>query len=245
LRAAKDKLEGAPESRTLTEAFIREHLKYGRFDVARRAAEDFVKLDPDYAPARNLLAYAAVVDGDHETARKMLDVMTEATPRDASAHAMSARSFEVVGDTVRACAHYRALSELAPDLEEAKNRANACWSEINGSPAEKVTEEEGKPGQLEIEVTCDEGVRPQDCPSPLAIAPDGSVLAPWTPGTGRSTRRAITFVKLRTGDYRILVLGGAPSARGKLILRGRYENQSFRFESGGMHTIATTNVTFW
>lgn len=246
LEKLNESLSGDPQSRQRMEAFIRGHLQHGRFDVARRKAEEFVRLDPDHAPARELLAYASVLDGDHETARKMLDIRTEANPRDPAAHAQSARSFEVVGDQVRSCAHYRALAELAPALEEAKTRAENCWQAmLSGKEATNLEPQEGDPGQLQIEVQCDAGVGEAECPSPVAVAPDGQVLSPWTPGTGKSSRRRITFVKLRSGDYHILVLGGSPEAKGKLVLTGRQENKAFRFEGGSMHTIAKTTVAFW
>lgn len=244
--ALHKKLKENPESRAVTEAYIRGHLKSGRFEAARRAAEEFIKLDPDYAPARQLLAYSSVVDGDHETARKMLDIQTEASPRDSSAHAESARSFEVVGDAVRACAHYRSLAELAPSLTDAQLQAEQCWREVSGqAPQQTAPKKDGLAGQLQIEVVCDEGIRPQDCPSPVAVSPDGRVLSPWTPGTGKSDRSSVTFVKLRTGDYHVLVVGGAPQAKGKLFLRGRHENQAFRFESGAMHTVAKVSAAFY
>src|SRR5690606_17255218 len=218
----------------------------GRFAEARRVAEQFVELDPDYAPARELLAYAAVVDGDHELSRKMLDVQTEAAPRDLLAHTQSARAFEAVGDTVRSCAHYRSLAELAPDLKEAALRAESCWNEILGlkTPSPSTTDQ-GEAGQLQVDVSCDPGTLPQDCPSPVVIAPDGTVLSPWTPGTGKSTRTRVSFVKLRSGRYHVLVLGGSPRAAGKVILTGRHENQAFRFGSGGMQTVAQVEVSFY
>jgi tetratricopeptide (TPR) repeat protein len=246
LEKLNENLREDPKSRQRMDAFIRGYLQHGRFEDARKKAEEFVGMDPDYANARELLAYAAVVDGDHETARKMLDVRTEANPRDPAAHAQSARSFEVVGDEVRACAHYRALAEIAPNLEEATSRAQICWQAIlSGKEPSASSTEEGEPGQLQIEVRCDAGVSDAECPSPVAIAPDGRVLSPWTPGTGKSSRHQITFVKLRSGDYHILVLGGAPDAKGKLVLTGRHENKAFLFQGGGMHTIAKTTVAFW
>jgi hypothetical protein len=42
-----------------------------------------------------------------------------------------------------------------------------------------------------------------------------------------------------------LVVGGAPQAKGKVLLQGRHENQTFRFEGGAMHTIAKTSVAFF
>ncbi len=241
-----ESLRADDRSRARHEAFILGHLKLGRFREARQAAIRLTELDPDYAPARRLLAYAAVVDGDHELARRMLDVASEAAPGDGSVHAESARSFEVAGDLVRACAHYRALAELAPQLDEATQRAQTCWNEVLGrAPPASTKADEGQPGQLQVDIVCDDGIAPQDCPSPVVVAPDGSVLSPWTPNVGLSSRTRVTFVKLRSGDYYVLVLGGSPRAKGAIVLTGRHENQEFRFDGGGMHTVAKVSVGFW
>lgn len=241
-----ESLRADDKSRARHEAYIRGHLKHGRFPEARRDALRFIELDPDYAPARQLLAYAAVVDGDHETSRLMLDIQTEAAPRDPAAHAESARAFEAAGDLVRSCAHYRALAELSPLLAEAGERAQSCWDEVLGRPALAPTKSlQGKAGQLEIEVKCEDTISAQDCPSPVVLTPDGTVVSPWTPGTGKGSRSRVTLERLRTGDYYILVLGGGPHARGHVSLIGRSENQSFKFQGGGMHTVAKTTVSFW
>lgn len=238
-------LQEDDQRRERHEAYIRGHLKHGRFTEAHRNALRFIELDPDYAPARQLLAYASVVDGDHETSRLMLDIQTEAAPRDPAAHAESARAFDAAGDAVRACAHYRALSELAPLLEEASERARSCWDEILGRPSSTPKALSGKAGQLAIEVKCEETILTQDCPSPVVVTPDGTIVSPWTPGTGRGSRTRVTLEKLRTGDYFILVLGGSPQARGQVTLVGRTENQTFKFQGGGMHTVAKATVSFW
>lgn len=242
----QESLRKDEKSRARHEAYIRGHLKHGRFPEARQGALRFIEIDPDYAPARQLLAYAAVVDGDHETSRRMLDIQTETAPHDPSAHAESARSFDAAGDIVRACAHYRALAELAPALSEATERAKSCWDEVLGrAPPGSTKTPQGKAGQLQIDVKCADGVSVQDCPSPIVVTPDGTVVSPWTPGTGRSSRSRVTFQKLRSGDYFVLVLGGAPHARGTVTLTGRSENQAFKFQGGGMHTVVKTTVRFW
>lgn len=240
------KLREHSESRQVHEEYIRGMLMAGRFNDAFRVAEGFTKLDPDYSPARELLAYSAVVTGNHELARLMLDVATETAPRDAAAHAQAARSFDAVGDGVRSCAHFRSLAELAPEVTETALRAQSCWAEmLSPRPTTSTAPAQGEPGQLQIEVECDTGIAKEDCPSPLAIAPDGSVLSPWTPGAGRSERHKVSFVKLRSGLYRIMVLGGAPSARGKVKLIGRSETKNFAFEGGSLHTIASATVSFY
>jgi len=246
LETLRAKLHAAPESRASHEAYIRALIEGGRFKDALRVSTDFVALDPDHARARELLSYAAVVNGDHELARQMVDVRTETSPRDISAHTEAARSFEAVGDAVRACAHYRSLAELAPRIDEAKQRARECWQEMLGSVVGTVgtTKVKGKPGQLQVEVRCDDSVKKEDCPSPAVITPDGRVVSPWTPGVGASSRNKVTFVKLRSGFYYVLVLGGSPEARGKVHLTGRFESRVIPFDGGTMHTVAKTGVEF-
>ncbi len=242
----QEKLHDHSESRQVYEEYIRGTLMAGRFNESLKAAEAFTKLDPDYSPARELLAYSAVVTGNHELARQMLDIATETAPRDAAAHAQAARSFDAVGDAVRSCAHFRSIAELTPDETEASLRAQSCWAEMLSPHATTTTAPpQGAKGQLQIEVECDTGTAKEDCPSPVAIAPDGSVLSPWTPGVGSSERHKVTFVKLRSGLYRIMVLGGAPGARGRVKLIGRYESKNFTFEGGSLHTIASAQVNFY
>lgn len=217
----------------------------GRFADALKVARAFTRLDPDYAPARELLAYSAVVNGDHELARQMLDVAVETSARDSQAHAQAARAFEAVGDSVRACAHYRSLAELQPALQEAVSRAETCWLDMLSPGQPRAAPAEGKPGQLQVEIECDADIEPGSCPSPVVIAPDGRVLSPWTPGVGRSEKQKVTFVKLRSGVYRVLIMGGGPAARGRVKLIGRYENQSFNFEGGALQTVAQVQVQFY
>ena len=38
--------------------------------------------------------------------------------------------------------------------------------------------------------------------------------------------------------------GGAPSARGKVVLTGRHESEALSFTRGGMHTIGKASVSF-
>jgi hypothetical protein len=183
LTLLRESLEQDEKSRARLEAFIRGHLKHGRFSDARRVALNFIDIDPDYAPARRLLAYSAVVDGDHELSRRMLDIQAETAPSDAAVHAESARSFDAAGDVVRACAHYRALAELAPQMTEAAERARSCWDEVlDRAPPGSTQPEEGKAGQLQIDIKCTAGIPAQDCPSPVVVTPDGSIVSPWTPG---------------------------------------------------------------
>ena len=240
-----ESLKENSKSRMNHEALIRGQLVHGRFHEAYQSAHRFIELDPDYAPARKLLAYSAVVDGIHEMAQKMLDVQTEAAPYDLLAHAESARSFEAVGDSVRACAHYRSLAELAPGLIEAQNRAKNCWLGILGSDNPVGLSGKDSWSQLKILVECTPATPVHECPSPVVIAPHGRVISPWTPGAARSGRQEVNLLRIRTGSYYVMVMGGSPSAAGKIRLIGRKESKSFAFEGGALQTIAKVQVRYW
>jgi hypothetical protein len=131
-------------------------------------------------------------------------------------------------------------------MTEAAERARSCWDEVlDRAPPGSTQPAEGKAGQLQIDIKCAAGIPAQDCPSPVVVTPDGSIVSPWTPGTGRSSRSRVTFEKLRSGDYFVLVLGGAPHALGTVTLTGRNENQAIKFQGGGMHTVAKVTVNYW
>jgi len=260
-------LEATPESRARLEDFVRRHLAQGRFAEAADVARRFVELDPDYLLAQELLSQAAVVAGDHELARRMLDVQVETSPRSAVLHLQAARAFENAGDGVRACAHYRALAELTleelapadvasarPGLVQGavKQRALECWAGLLGSVAGPIAPSEKRGEgwdtvvpQLRVEVSCEPPTAPSDCPAPIVVGPDGSVTSPWTPGLGTSTATSVSLQKVRTGTYFVLLLGGAPGARGKVALGGRYEKTNFSFVAGGLRTVARSEVNFY
>jgi len=76
----------------------------------------------------------------------------------------------------------------------------------------------------------------------VIIAPDGTVYSPWTPTINRTSRYLVSFSRLGAGNYRTMLIGGAPGASGKLKLRTVSKQGSFKFSGAGPKTIATSNV---
>lgn len=246
-------LERSPESRSRLEEFVRRHLAQGRFVEAAQVARRFLELDPDYLVAQDLLAQAAVVSGDHELARRMLDVQVETNPKSVALHGQAARAFDNAGDGVRACAHRRTLAELAPGDAESQERARDCWNALLGASSPLTARANTAPAkpakaevpQLRVVVTCDSGAPAADCPAPVIVGPDGHVTSPWTPGIADSTVSSVALQKLRTGSYFVLLLGGAPGVRGRVKLEGRHETTTFAFVAGGLRTLARAEVVFY
>jgi Ca-activated chloride channel family protein len=271
-QAALDKLQAelsaAPDSRKKHEALVRGLLQRGRFAPALLAAERFVELDPDLAVARELLSYAAVATGDRKRAVAAVDAMTESAPSDLKAHGRAARAFEALGDEPRACAHWRSMLELAPSSDSAQVEALRCRARVLGDrtgalrdakavsapgpllqkllpllesgqvpPFERSS---GSAGQFETILTCDQA---DACPYVIVITPTGTVFSPWTPALGRSGPTTFAFSGLLSGQYRVLLIGGAPTARGKVEVRALNGRSSFEFAAGHLPTVANVQVT--
>lgn len=269
---ALDKLEAelaaSPDSRKRHEALIRGLLQRGRFAPALVAAERFAVLDPDSAIARELLSYAAVATGDRQKATAAVDAMTESDPRALKAQGRAARAFEALGDEARACAHWRSMFELAPSSDAALFESLRCRARVLGDRAAALSDAQavsrpgpllqkllpllesgeipafqkssGSVGQFEVTLNCD---AKQDCPYAIVITPTGTVFSPWTPALGRSSPTSFAFSGLMTGQYRVLLVGGAPSATGKVEVRALNARNVFDFEPGHTQVIAVTQVT--
>jgi Ca-activated chloride channel family protein len=271
-QAAIDKLQAelaaAPDSRKRHEALVRGLLLRGRFAQALTSAERFVELDPDLAAAREVLAYAAAATGDSRRAVETLDTLTENDPNSSKAHGRVARAFEALGDETRACAHWRSVAELLPGSDSAlyeslRCRARALADGQNAlaearavarpgpllqrlipllssdkSPAyEKAT---SNAGQFEVQLTCEPKA---SCPYLIVVTPTGTVMSPWTPGLSRSSSQSFAFSGLLTGSYRVLRVGGASGATGKVDVRALNARNVFDLVTGQSQTVAVSQVT--
>jgi hypothetical protein len=98
----------------------------------------------------------------------------------------------------------------------------------------------GSVGQLEVTMTCEPKA---DCPFAIVITPTGTVFSPWTPALGRSSATSFAFSGLLTGAYHVLLIGGAPSAKGQVEVRALNTRNTFQFGPGHAATIAATQVT--
>ncbi len=261
-------LQANPNSRKRHEALVRGLLLRGRFAPALSAAERFVELDPDLPAARELLAYAAVATGDRKRAVAAVDALTEAAPGDVKAQGRAARAFEALGDEARACAHWRSAFELTPASDSALFEALRCRARVMGDRAAALRDaravskpgpllqrllplldggeipaferSSGAVGQFEVSLSCEPKT---DCPYVVVVTPTGTVFSPWTPALGRSSPISFAFSGLMTGPYRVLVIGGAPSAAGRIDVRALNARNVFNFAPGHAQTIATTQVT--
>jgi Vault protein inter-alpha-trypsin domain/von Willebrand factor type A domain len=271
-QAALDKLQAdlaaSPTSRKRHEALVRGLLLRGRFAQALAAAERFVEVDPDLAVARELLAYGAVATGDRQRATAAVDALTEAAPTELKAQGRAARAFEALGDEARACAHWRSVFELAPTSDSALFEALRCRARSMGDREAALRDAKavakpgpllqkllplleagqppafakssGSPGQFEVTLSCEQK---SDCPYAIVITPTGTVFSPWTPALGRSSATSFAFSGLLTGVYRVLLVSGAPTAKGQVEVRALNTKNSFAFAPGHSPTIASTQVT--
>jgi len=114
--------------------------------------------------------------------------------RSASRQLGAMRAALASGDTRRACAHARALGELAPKDHAA--RAAAC-RETGALSVPEIA----APG-FEARATCEAGA----CPDVVVITPGGRVLSRWTLG---STGLAAIAGPLVGGTYRTLIVSPA------------------------------------
>jgi Ca-activated chloride channel family protein len=270
-QSALDKLQAdlaaTPSSRKRNEALVRGQLQRGRFVPALSAAEHFVELDPDLPLARELLAYASVAGGDRVRATAAVDGLTENASSDLKAQGRAARAFEALADETRACAHWRAMAELAPSSDAAIFQALRCRARVMADreaalrDARAVTrpgpllqkllpmlesgqvpafeKSSGSAGQFEVTVTCDAGV---DCPFAIVVTPTGTVFSPWTPALGRSSPTSFAFSGLMTGTYHVLLVGGAPGAKGRVEVRALNAHTTLPFAPNRPSTIATVQV---
>jgi Ca-activated chloride channel family protein len=227
-----------------------------------------VELDPDLAVARELLAYASVATGDRNRAVAAVDALTESAPSEAKAQGRAARAFEALADEARACAHWRSLAELLPGSDSALFEALRCRARTMGDrdaalrDAKAVSKpgpllqrllpllesgqipaferSTGSAGQFEVTLSCE----PQaECPFAIVITPTGTVFSPWTPALGRSSATSFAFSGLLTGVYHVLLIGGAPVAKGQVEIRALHARNTFPFGPGHSATIAATQVT--
>jgi Ca-activated chloride channel family protein len=247
---------------------VRGLLVRGRFALALAAAERFVEADPDLAVARELLAYAAVATGDRLRATAAIDALTENAPNELKGQARAARAFEAVGDEPRACADWRSVLELAPSSDSALFEALRCRARSMGDreaalrdaravsrPGPLLTKllpllesrqlpafqkSSGSVGQFEVSLSCEPK---SDCPYAIVITPTGTVFSPWTPALGRSSATSFAFSGLLTGVYRVMLVGGAPSAKGQLEVRALNAHNTFPFAPGHARTLVATQVT--
>ncbi len=230
-----EKLEAEPTSRKRHEALIRKLIVLGRFDLALTAAKRFAKVDPDLDRARELLSYAAAVNGDGALALDAMASQVETNPRDLRAQLRAARAYDGAGDSARACAHWTAIAELQPKSVLASHAAKRCSSQDEAKEAPK----QGY-GQLEAKLDCSGA----DCPTPVVIAPNGTVYSPWTPSTARVTGNSIAVQRLPAGTYRILLFGGAANKTVKLTLRAANKTRTFQVDRSKAKTAVVAHVRY-
>jgi Ca-activated chloride channel family protein len=269
---ALDKLRAAlaaeETSRQRHEALVRGLLARGRFADALTAARRFADLDPDLGRAREIYAGAAAAAGEATEARTALDAAVELSPASVDLHDRAARAFEAAGDEARACAHWRSIASLRPKDDGARYQAWRCRARLGEKDAAlaeaRALDKPGKqvaalieklaagpapaydaaaatPGTFEATVRCtDESAR---CPSVVVVRPNGDVVSPWSPTARRTTARSVALLAGLEGTYRTLLVGGAPDARGEVVIRAHESARTFRFDHGGLQTVAATTVT--
>ena len=260
-------LDEQGESRRRHEDLVRGLLTRGRFTEALTAARRFADRDPDLRRALELLAGAAAAAGEAAVARTAIDALVELAPESVDLHTRAARAFEAAGDEARACAHWRSRSSLGPRDADARHQALRCRARLGerdavlaeiaaeDRPSKLIASLRDKlaagaapaydasgasPGTFEATVRCaDEAAR---CPVVVIVKPSGDVVSPWSPAPARVSARSAALTAGLDGTYRTLLVGGAPDARGEVVLRAHDVTRTFRFDRGGLQTIAATTI---
>ncbi len=229
-----DKLADKPNSRKRHETLIRMLILSGRFELALQAAKRFAAVDPDLDRARELLGYAAAVNGDGALALASMASLVETKPRSVRAQIRAARAFAGAGDQARACAHWISIAELRPKSALASHSVRSCAGRVGAN--EKAPKQ--NPGQLEAKLDCSGS----DCPTPVVIAPNGNVYSPWTPSTARVSANSVAVQRMPSGTYRTLLVGGSAKSSVKLILRAANKTRSFQVDRSIAKTAAVSYV---
>ena len=86
---------------------------------------------------------------------------------------------------------------------------------------------------------CESG---DDCGYAIVITPTGTMFSPWTPALGRSGPNSFAFSGLMTGTYHVLLVGGAPGAKGRVEARALNAHTTLPFAPNRPATIATVQV---
>jgi hypothetical protein len=257
-----------PTSRRKLEALVRGLLGKGRLSDALPAARRFVELDPDLPVASELLSFAAAFAGDGPLSVATVDATCEADPKSVRAHLRAAKAFEASGSELRACGHWRSLAELEPANDDYRYESLRCRARAMAQPARVIEElhaqdkrskrldelmklleagtlptyapDKESEGALEVTVTCDGA--PNECPVPVVLSPLGTVYSPWTPGDARTTARGVAFSRITSGAYRVLLVGGAPTAHGEVNVRALDGHLKVAFAKGGAQTVALATL---
>jgi hypothetical protein len=262
-------LDANANSRSAHSALVRGLLTHGRFAEALFAAKRFAGLDPDLPAARELLAYALVVNADSEGAARTIDSLAETTPHDSAVHVRAAKAFQALGDEVRACAHWRSLADLRKGDDAAAYEALRCRAQLHkerelvleelrarastdsrlaklaqGAESGQLPTYDGshdKPGLLQVEVCCSKDTA--KCPVPAVITPEGKVVSPWTPAFSRSGSRSVSLPALLDGTYRTVVVGADAPEGAELWLRTLGASKKLPLAGGvGVRSAAATTV---
>ena len=227
------------------------------------------EIDPDLPVAHELLSFAAVLGEDGPLALATVDAMCETNPQSSRAHLRAARAFEAAGSEVRACGHWRALAELEPGSDDYKVESLRCLARALSQPAPVLAalkamtlrskrlddllksidagtlpahvNDADPPGAVEVVVSCDGGAN--ECPVPVVVTPLGTLYSPWTPGDAKTSARGVAFSRVSSGSYRIILVGGAPTAHGDVDIRALNARQKVPFTKGGWQSVATAHLT--
>lgn len=215
-----------------------------------------VEREPGSRAALDLLAAVAGAQDRSELLTAALEAQLALAPEQPELRRRLARAWLRAGDERRACAHLRAL---APTLPAAASAAAFCrrrWldGQVQGATAPATDEAanqllEGSFDALAPDLSC----RPfivavrcdsrEPCPAPVVLTPEGDVISAFgrVPGPGKA--EPLSFWPTTFGTYRILLLGGAPAARGTMELAVHMESRRFSFQRAGVsQTVASVEL---
>jgi Ca-activated chloride channel family protein len=242
LAELRTKLEQNRDSRGARAELLRGLFRHGRFEQALRASEEFARVDPDNAEAREWLARAAAINGAPGRAVTELASAIDLGAADRHAHRRVARAYEALGDGARACAHWRSAHELDSKDTFSRHQAIRCRAHLLAAGrTERYDPEADRPGWLEATVTC--STPNQRCPTPVVVTPAGSVVSPFTPERARAGADRVALTRKSRGVYRTLLVGGDSGSKGQLSVVADGVGYKREFDGGQLSTSIETEIS--
>jgi len=226
---------------------IRALIQNGLFQDALAQAKELSERVPNGFESHELLAQAYALNGEFEKAAAAISTLVELSPQDSTLQFRIAKTYENVGDTIRACAHWRAVRSLTqsrwPQAIENRCGISSPIGTTNLEQERKVvrgpyldTEPSYAKAILQAQLVCDSS---ENCPVLIVVGPKGQVwstLMPESPEASDSIR-----APLSPGLYRVLLVGAGLPAKGFVRLSAEGATQTYPFEGVSLKTIATAD----
>jgi tetratricopeptide (TPR) repeat protein len=98
----------------------------GQYDLAKQALHKVLEMSPGHVKARWQLALIAQFEGDFEGSLEGLRAVAHDAPRDLDVRYDYAMTLMMLGFVDEACSEFRAILEIDPAHEKAKQQLSYC-----------------------------------------------------------------------------------------------------------------------